>query len=73
MTDSALLTPPEVARLLNVPERTLSQWRYLRRGPTYIVCGRHVRYRRRDVEAYLDANRVPTGTPSRRRRGADGA
>ncbi|GAA1980408.1 helix-turn-helix domain-containing protein [Nocardiopsis rhodophaea] len=48
--------PTEVAEYLGVPERTLSQWRYLEKGPKWSKVGRHVRYRWSDVEAWLDAN-----------------
>lgn len=50
----ALAAPAEVADYLQVPERTLTQWRYQRKGPPYLKVGRHVRYRRRDVERWLD-------------------
>lgn len=36
-----------------IPERTLAQWRYLDKGPKYYRFGRHVRYRRSDIEAWL--------------------
>lgn len=49
-----LATPPEVAAYLVVPEKTLTQWRYLRTGPRWSKVGRHVRYRWVDVEKWLD-------------------
>lgn len=48
-----LITPPELAELTGVPERTLAQWRYLGNGPAYVKVGRHVRYRPEDVQAWL--------------------
>ncbi|MFF0245044.1 helix-turn-helix transcriptional regulator [Streptosporangium sandarakinum] len=50
----ALGKPKDVAEYLGVPEKTLTQWRYLRKGPKYAYVGRHVRYRWPDVEKWLD-------------------
>jgi hypothetical protein len=54
---SDLLDPPAVADWLGIPVRTLSQWRYLDRGPAYLVVGRHVRYSGADVEQWLGQQR----------------
>lgn len=49
-----LMTIAEVAERLNVPIKTLYNWRHLGRGPRSIrVAGRSVRYRPEDVEAWL--------------------
>jgi excisionase family DNA binding protein len=48
------LTPAEVAEILGVPERTLSQWRYKGVGPRYARIGKYVRYAAEDVEAYFE-------------------
>jgi excisionase family DNA binding protein len=50
----ALLTPTEVAFLLKIPVKTLYQWRYMRTGPPAHKLRRHLRYRRRDVEDWID-------------------
>jgi hypothetical protein len=50
-----LLSTEEVAEVLGRPPRTLRQWRYLGVGPTYLKVGAAVRYRPRDVEAWLEA------------------
>ena len=50
-----LVLPAELAEEIVVPERTLAQWRYLGKGPAFIKVGKHVRYRRSDVEAWLDS------------------
>jgi Helix-turn-helix domain len=42
----------------DVPERTLRQWRYLGKGPAYVKVGRHVRYLKRDLDAFIQARRV---------------
>lgn len=48
-----LMTTEELSAHLQVPIRTLSQWAYLKKGPTYMKVGRHRRYRLSDVEAWL--------------------
>lgn len=50
-----LLTIKEVAELLQVPTATLYNWRYRGEGPVGFRVGRYVRYRRQDVEAWLNA------------------
>jgi excisionase family DNA binding protein len=52
---TTLLTPSELAAQLGVPVRTLGQWRYFGRGPAYVVCGRHIRYRPDDVDVWLES------------------
>jgi excisionase family DNA binding protein len=49
-----LLTGDELAAYLGRPAKTLANWRSARTGPAYIKVGGTVRYRRRDVEAWLD-------------------
>jgi len=51
---SRLLTIKDLARMLSVPEETIYRWRYLKTGPRGIKVGRHVRFRREDVEEWLD-------------------
>lgn len=48
-----LLTTEEVAAWLRVPAETVRIWRKRNRGPKSIPVGRHRRYRRADVEAWL--------------------
>jgi predicted DNA-binding transcriptional regulator AlpA len=50
-----LLTLQEVAKLLRVPDATLRYWRYLGTGPRSFRVGRGVRYWRRDVHSWLQA------------------
>jgi excisionase family DNA binding protein len=47
------LTPAQVAELLQVPELTLQAWRYHGTGPKYAKVGKHVRYRRAEVDRWL--------------------
>ena len=56
----AYATPAQLSAYLNVPEGTLRNWRYHRKGPKYVRVENHVRYRRRDVEQYLAANTTET-------------
>lgn len=51
--DERLLTVAELAQYLGVPVGTLYQWRYRREGPPGFRVGRHVRYRRNDVEMWV--------------------
>lgn len=46
------------AGYIGKPPRTLGQWRYLGKGPRYLKVGRDVRYRKVDVDAWLEANAV---------------
>lgn len=49
-----LLSAEEVSALLGgIPTGTLKRWRSQRRGPVALHIGRHVRYRRSTVEAWL--------------------
>lgn len=49
-----MLTPDEVANLLKIPKSTLYSWRYHRTGPKALLVGRHLRYRRQEIDRYLD-------------------
>lgn len=50
-----LMTVSELGEFLGVPEATLYQWRYRREGPPALKVGRHLRWRPRDVEAWLNS------------------
>ena len=50
----ALLTPPEAARIFNLSERALENWRHRGGGPKFVrVSGRCIRYRRGDLLAWI--------------------
>ena len=51
-----LLTIEEVSDWLGVPKGTLYQWRSRNQGPRAIKVGGALRYRRSEVDAYLDRN-----------------
>lgn len=57
-----LATPQEVADYLGIPEATLRQWRYLRKGPDFGMVGRHVRYEWDDVESYWAKQKQQCGS-----------
>jgi excisionase family DNA binding protein len=56
--DELLMSTDEVARYLGVPAATVTHWRRIDRGPRYTHAGRVVRYRRSDVDAWLDERTV---------------
>jgi hypothetical protein len=41
------------AKWLDIPPATPKQWRWQGKGPRYVKVGRHIRYRRADVEEWL--------------------
>lgn len=60
---SDLLTPKQLVEWLQLgSERTVEKWRSTGAGPTYLKVGRLVRYRKADVEAWLEENTVRCGT-----------
>jgi len=44
-----------LARYLGVPAATVKAWRYKGTGPRGLRVGRHIRYRRADVERWLES------------------
>jgi excisionase family DNA binding protein len=50
-----IMTAPEVAEYLRVPLKSLYTWRYTHDGPPSARVGKYLRYRRTDVDAWLDA------------------
>lgn len=60
-TPDPLLTAEDVSDWLKKPIGTLYQWRHLGRGPRSIKVGGSVRYRRSDIESWLEQNHDPAG------------
>ncbi len=56
----SLVSPPELAEHLGVSVQRLATWRHEGAGPSYVKVGRLVRYRRIDVDSWLDAQTVDT-------------
>ena len=54
----SLGSPADVAEYLQLPEKTLAEWRSRGIGPQYMRVGRYVRYRWADVEAWLGNQQV---------------
>lgn len=54
MTDTHLWSSAELAEYLGVPPNTVAQWRFHHDGPQYLRIGKHVRYRKADVDRWLD-------------------
>jgi excisionase family DNA binding protein len=54
-SDDELMTLAVLASMLKIPRQTLYSWRTRGDGPPGIKLGKHIRYRRRDVEEWLDA------------------
>jgi excisionase family DNA binding protein len=50
---SEYLTIEDASNLLGVPAGTLAHWRLHRYGPPYVKLGRHVRYLRSELDAWV--------------------
>ena len=48
-----LLSVQDLAAYLDVPVATIYAWRYRRQGPTGFKVGRHLRYRKSDVDRWI--------------------
>ena len=53
-SDERLMTIADLSTMLGVPVDTLYGWRHRGEGPSGYRVGRHVRYRRSSVEAWLE-------------------
>jgi excisionase family DNA binding protein len=57
---SQLMSPSEVADWLGVSISTVYHWGQTGSGPTSFRVGKHLRYRREDVERWLADRRRPS-------------
>lgn len=65
MPTDVLLTPADAAAYLRLAVQTLAHWRVQGQGPPYLKCGRLIRYRQADLEAWTQAQtRAHTSAPS---------
>lgn len=53
------MSPESLAEYLDLPVRAIYQWRYKGTGPPGIKVGKHVRFRRTEVDQWIDAQRRP--------------
>lgn len=60
MSDS-LMSVDDLVIYLKIPKQTIYQWNYRGTGPTYFKVGKQARYRREDVDNWLETQRVPQG------------
>jgi predicted DNA-binding transcriptional regulator AlpA len=56
--DNILLSNSEAAEFLGMSPDTLPRWRWAGIGPAYLKVGRSIKYRRADLEAFLNESRV---------------
>lgn len=56
-----LMTVEALAEYLGVPVATVYAWNSRSLGPRRYRLGKHVRYRRADVDAWVDAQVAPSG------------
>lgn len=54
-TSPNMLREADAASWLGISKKTLANWRVLRQGPPFYKIGKAVRYRRDDLEAFVDA------------------
>jgi excisionase family DNA binding protein len=54
MSTERLMSLGDLSEMLGIPVNTLYGWRARGEGPTGYRVGRHVRYRRSTVEAWLE-------------------
>jgi predicted DNA-binding transcriptional regulator AlpA len=52
-------SPQELAAWLAVPVASVYRWNQLRTGPRPTRCGKHVRYSRRAIAAWLEEQDAP--------------
>lgn len=55
-----LFNEQTTAEFLGVTLASLRKWRWEKRGPAFIKLGRLIRYRKADLEAWLDRQTVRT-------------
>lgn len=60
ISTSELMGERQAAQFLEnkIPVRTLQHWRRVRTGPAWLKIGRHVLYKKSDLESFLAESRV---------------
>lgn len=62
--EEKLMNPQDVSTYLGVPVVTLYGWRSRGDGPRAMRVGRHLRYRRSDIDKWLDGHSDPRSAAS---------
>lgn len=57
MPNNDFLDTTQSAELLGKKPSTLERWRVTGDGPVFYKVGHHVRYKREDLDAYIEAGR----------------
>jgi predicted DNA-binding transcriptional regulator AlpA len=57
-TLNTLLNEHDVARVTGLSIASVRRWRLLRRGPKYLKIGAAVRYKPKDISAWLECRRI---------------
>jgi hypothetical protein len=65
--NDAVLVEVHAADFLGLSTRTLQAWRSRSQGPAFVKAGRAIRYRRRDLISWVEANTVSTVAAGGRR------
>ncbi len=66
MDTPEVMTTEQVADYLQVRPRTVERWCYTGDGPTFVKVGRHRRFRRADVDAWLEEHSRQSSGPGLR-------
>jgi excisionase family DNA binding protein len=61
---SKMIGPKELAEWLDVPVQTVYRWQHTGVGPRSFKVGRHLRFARADVLAWLSQQQVSPGPPA---------
>ena len=56
--NNLILNEKLAAQKLGIAVQTLRNWRHQGRGPSYIKMGRRIGYQEKDLERYVQANRI---------------
>jgi len=60
------ITDREAAAILGYSVQSLRNWRWLRKGPSYIVRGRSIRYSLQEIISWMEQGRIsPEGEAGR--------
>ena len=61
------MTTQEAADCLSFKRETLNQWRIRKQGPPYVKFGKAVRYRREDLDAWVEERLTDSSAGTRQR------